>query len=74
MITETYETNGLLPPRELPPMPRRPLPRLHPYFLDQGDAAGSGHDFLLQNPRPDLTETEVWPHTAERRKLALDLP
>jgi hypothetical protein len=48
--------------------------RLHPYFLEQGEEAGFGHDFLLQNPRPDLTETDHWPFAEERRKLALDLP
>jgi hypothetical protein len=53
---------------------RARLPRLHPYFLDQGDTAGLGHDFLLQNPRPDLTEAEPWDFSEDRRKLALDLP
>lgn len=74
MITETYEETGLLPPRERLALPTRPLPRLQPYFLEHGDTAGSGHDFLLQNPRPDLTETDLWPLASERRKLALDLP
>jgi hypothetical protein len=74
MITETYEETGLLPPRERLATPTRPLPRLQPYFLDQGDEAGIGHDFLLQNPRPDLTETDLWPLATDRRKLALDLP
>lgn len=74
MTTQPYENEIQLPPGELIEPPARRLPRLQPYFVEQGDDAGFAHDFLLQNPRPDLTETAMWPLADERRKLALDLP
>lgn len=58
-----------------PPAPRRwPQRPTLPYFLEEGDAPDCGHDFLLQNPRPDLTEAEAWTLAEDRLKLSLDLP
>lgn len=75
MTTRLLETPRMLPGRELRPLPRLRTPRpLQPYFIESGEAEPLTHDFLLQNPRPDLTETAATISTAERRKLVLDLP
>lgn len=72
---QTIKTQRPRPfPRREPaaqPRPRPPRP-LQPYFLDLGDEPLAGHDFLLQNPRPDLTEAEAAGWTGDRRKSVLD--
>jgi len=75
MTTLNYETPRTLPSREICPPPRLRTPRpLQPYFIESGQGEPLAHDFLLQNPRPDLTETDAWISVEERRKLILDLP
>lgn len=60
--------------RREPAIPLRPRTSrpLQPYFLDLGDEPEAGHDFLLQNPRPDLTEEEAAGWTGDGRKSVLD--
>ncbi len=74
MQTLTIQRPRPFPRREPNPPPARPRAQrpLQPYFLELGDELPFGHDFLLQNPRPDLTEADPEAWTGDRRKSALD--